>query len=444
MAAAMPTLCAMRPGDVVAMWSRTHSRFVTMNGDPTNMGGVSVSPHANQEELSEQNWPCCWFHVVEGGNGTIALWNAEHCRYVRMINDPENYQVNVDVSERKGLHELPSEWNSERFRVVDGGEGETMLWSPTHKRCVRMNGDPVNLGGMDASDAIQCSKVLPPASEWPWERFVILRQDRGSLKVEELIIHGAGCSKVNGVYKKVGSFGSQPMWQQVGGSDFQLWFNSSHGRGLEWRIGFTDDYYYVNNARSPFQGVWLAATGRCSNSNAATPAPIVMTESAFSRQKPVGMASQGAPTPSFDEAMQMLAGFPFKIYNEGDYRIAKILCPGVAEECITIQITHNGAVVSVQREDSVTRVRLDISCDDDDIFKFVSRRSRMESGFLYIYFQRCAPEIFTMPSQTQCFDLDSANTLPQSDRSVSEGSSSMFEKVEGQRRQPDSSEFAQV
>ena len=47
-----------------------------------------------------------------------------HNRYIRM-----HANGNMDVSDTKGKHELPSGWTWERFTPVDAGNGEWALWS---------------------------------------------------------------------------------------------------------------------------------------------------------------------------------------------------------------------------------------------------------------------------------------------------------------------------
>ena len=54
---------------------------------------------------------------------------------------------NMDASGSKGKDELPSDWTWERFKVVDGGNGQWALWNPIHNRYMRLHSD----GNMDGS-----------------------------------------------------------------------------------------------------------------------------------------------------------------------------------------------------------------------------------------------------------------------------------------------------
>ena len=54
---------------------------------------------------------------------------------------------NMDVSDSKGIDELPGDWTWERFEAVDAGYGEWALWSKVHNRFMRLHAD----GNMDGS-----------------------------------------------------------------------------------------------------------------------------------------------------------------------------------------------------------------------------------------------------------------------------------------------------
>merc|ERR1719379_2605715 len=54
---------------------------------------------------------------------------------------------NMDASGSKGKDNLPSDWTWERFKVVDGGNGQWALWNPIHNRYMRLHSD----GNMDGS-----------------------------------------------------------------------------------------------------------------------------------------------------------------------------------------------------------------------------------------------------------------------------------------------------
>merc|ERR1719271_865949 len=73
----------------------------------------------------------------------------------------------MDVSDTKGIDELPDDWTWERFEVVDAGYGEWALWSKVHNRFMRLHAD----GNMDGSGH-KGKNELP--HDWTWERFNVL------------------------------------------------------------------------------------------------------------------------------------------------------------------------------------------------------------------------------------------------------------------------------
>ena len=82
-----------------------------------------------------------------------------------------------------------------------------------------------------------------------------------------VIVSGAGCPRVNGVYTVDGEFNGQPLYSHDSG--LQLWMN--HG---QWRIGSTNNYYYVCNGPQAVDSDWEIATSQA-NGDACMPAPSV-------------------------------------------------------------------------------------------------------------------------------------------------------------------------
>merc|ERR1719408_517505 len=116
-------------GAVVAFHSKIHNRYIRLRDnkdmDASDTKGVNELP---------DNWTWERFHVVDAGNGEIALWSEIHNRYIRMHENG-----NMDASGSKGKDDLPSDWTWERFKVVDGGNGQWALWNPIHNRYMRLH-----------------------------------------------------------------------------------------------------------------------------------------------------------------------------------------------------------------------------------------------------------------------------------------------------------------
>ena len=134
------------------------NRFVRAWGDSVDSGGGPM----RLADLPPE-WESERFTVVDAGGGEIALYNATHRRFVRM-----DQHGKVDGGGGpKAQHEL-GKWCLERFTVVDAGEGRVALHGRTANRFVRMHGPHVDGGGGRRDRG-----SLPPA--WEWERFAILK-----------------------------------------------------------------------------------------------------------------------------------------------------------------------------------------------------------------------------------------------------------------------------
>jgi MYXO-CTERM domain-containing protein len=89
---------------------------------------------------------------------TVALYSPEHKRFVRM-----NANGFVDAADPvSGPEALPASWLWERFLIVDGGGGTVALYNERNRRFIRIN----TLG--DADSAFPVDRL--PAS-WTRERF---------------------------------------------------------------------------------------------------------------------------------------------------------------------------------------------------------------------------------------------------------------------------------
>ena len=81
------------------------------------------------------DWTWEKFKVIDGHDGTIALWNPGYMKFVRM---PDSSNTCVDKSHTRDDGTLPSGWLWERFKVVHAGNGYISLWNPKNKRFVSM------------------------------------------------------------------------------------------------------------------------------------------------------------------------------------------------------------------------------------------------------------------------------------------------------------------
>jgi len=83
-----------------------------------------------------------------------------------------------------------------------------------------------------------------------------------------IVVSSAGCEFVNGEYRLDGQFNGNHMFT-CDETGLQLW--SNHG---EWRIGRTNDYYYLCDDAEPAGGAWRVASHHA-NAAAIEPVPKV-------------------------------------------------------------------------------------------------------------------------------------------------------------------------
>lgn len=77
--------------------------------------------------------------------GTIALHNKENNRFVKMVTS------DMDRSQKKGADDLPTDWTSERFKVMEGTSGRVGLKSTQFNKYVMMDHSNMrNIGHMDS------------------------------------------------------------------------------------------------------------------------------------------------------------------------------------------------------------------------------------------------------------------------------------------------------
>jgi hypothetical protein len=117
-----------------------------------------------------------------------------------------------------------------------------------------------------------------------------------------ILIQGAGCPYVNGVYERDGVYSGRPHYHHRAsptgtgtgaGEQLQIWWDNDD---REWRIGRTLDYYYISKSYNLETAVWqLPRVHR--NRNARHPAPVTRGAGAFNPAMG-GMAPSGMVQPS--------------------------------------------------------------------------------------------------------------------------------------------------
>ena len=146
----------LEAGKVIALHNAKHNRFIRMMGEAVDSKGGPKDLHDLPAEWGSER-----FTLVNAGNGEFALHSAVHNRFVRMVEDAVDAKGGT-----KAVDELPASWDAERFTIVDAGNGLVALHSTTNNRFVKMDGDDVN-GKAGRRDAVS----LPNA--WDTERFTV-------------------------------------------------------------------------------------------------------------------------------------------------------------------------------------------------------------------------------------------------------------------------------
>ena len=86
---------------------------------------------------------------------------------------------------------------------------------------------------------------------------------------DECVVAGAGCARCNGSYAHVGTYKEDALYQ-CGATGLQIWRN-----GGEWRLGTTQNYYYVSAGEWVEDPVWRPAAGELANAETAADPPSV-------------------------------------------------------------------------------------------------------------------------------------------------------------------------
>lgn len=170
-------------GSTIALYNVAEQRFMRMGpGDkqtdaPDTCVDMDKSRVIEDPTTMPKTWRWEMFKVVDGGNGTVGLWNTVHKRFVRMPPALGHMDVSIVVDEPK----LPGEWEWERFILLPAPDapGQFGLWHPIHERFVTMN---VDVAWLESSR----KRVYDVKStkSWPEERFRLLTVDHLAGKPE--------------------------------------------------------------------------------------------------------------------------------------------------------------------------------------------------------------------------------------------------------------------
>jgi hypothetical protein len=123
--------------DRISLYSPQHEHFVRMEPNGKVDGSADVAKAWEQYSVTHITGSASVAAFVPGN--TIALHCSAHNRFLRMKDNEVN-----GFDGRKRVNELPTDWATERFVVVDAGDGLFALFSPTHKRFLRMHGTQVD------------------------------------------------------------------------------------------------------------------------------------------------------------------------------------------------------------------------------------------------------------------------------------------------------------
>eukprot|EP00798_Chlamydomonas_sp_ICE-L_P025043 gene25043-10691_t len=146
------------PGAVIALHSPAHNQFVRMMGASVDAKGG----HRDMDDLPSE-WTSEQFIVVDAGGGQIALYSAQHRRFLRVMGT----SVNAEGGEVPQPC-LPQDWDAERLTVVEAGGGLVALFSVKNNQLIRMN------DRQDVQTNGEIIDVDPLPNIWNWERFNVV------------------------------------------------------------------------------------------------------------------------------------------------------------------------------------------------------------------------------------------------------------------------------
>ena len=166
------------PGTMIALHSSTHNRFVRMSGEK-----LARSETKDAVDIPE-DWTSERFTVVDAGGGQIALHNSVQSRFVGLGSS----------CPLKFVDQLPGDWEHEKFDVYPAGSGEITLYNRQTGKVLRMS-----------TTAIDSSAVNPAhlPDSYTWERFRVVRLkpylEPGSTVALRNMVHGRYVKMYEGI-----------------------------------------------------------------------------------------------------------------------------------------------------------------------------------------------------------------------------------------------------
>ena len=233
-------------GAEVAIHSRSHNRFVKMNGrkgsytTTTDQRDWTNPPRFSAAQKTT-------FRVVDIGDGFVAFHNAWCNCFLRMRDDQK-----IDGSDAKGVLDYPHpHWKWPRWRIADAGDGEIGLYNEEHGRFLRMNG-----AKMDTSTH-RNEFDLPPRSVWGWERFriVITRLPHGVT----IALHNARLNRYVSMNDGGGHLTStsEKRWEDL----------PTNWVGPRWRVAHTGDGYIALHSTGRNRFMKMGSDNRMTSSS---------------------------------------------------------------------------------------------------------------------------------------------------------------------------------
>jgi hypothetical protein len=133
------TAPSLVPGSVVALFHQTEKCFVRIHG---TTGRADCGGHKGTPAELPADWTWERFHVVDGGAGRVALYNATTKSFLRMTSGspPAGVEASEIDSSERATAELPATWGWERFTVEERGLGVVALSNHAPKRYLSLPG----------------------------------------------------------------------------------------------------------------------------------------------------------------------------------------------------------------------------------------------------------------------------------------------------------------
>mmetsp|Transcript_113950 Transcript_113950/g.201963 ORF Transcript_113950/g.201963 Transcript_113950/m.201963 type:complete len:325 (-) Transcript_113950:154-1128(-) len=227
----------------MAFFANGHPEFVDVGfnagGHLVSTNSVATTPDSLVGKRLLTNRGCAVV-TEDVGEGQVSV---EYC-------SPQGNDV-IDIGSTK-----PFKWR--KFETGQAVQFKWWHWSNWIDAVVKDTFEHLYLVAFDAHEE-------HPASGMIWAPAACIRlagEDGIGLKVR-----GAGCDIINGVYQVDGEYGLRPMYT-CAASGIQIWYNG------QWRIGKSNDYYYVCNSEEVVAGSWEVATFQA-NEDTTEPVPSV-------------------------------------------------------------------------------------------------------------------------------------------------------------------------